>query len=414
MKLNKYIVNLVLIAFILLNLSFSRSAEQITQELQIEEALKEKVEMAIGNLFNSNDQFVVIVNATMREKPMSMGSETNTQTGENSSSSFSVIPGMPTIPQKISSQAPNSVISYSQDKFLLYHLKITVYLESGLASMGKLQTNIDKLIKESIPDIQDCSDCIFFESMNFESSASTSSDIQELKDKIEQLESEKKDAEDQIINWKFDQLEQTLAESQEQLLKYQEDELAHKKYIRQLDSMRLAKAYEIEKLYDQKRDSLLHITAVKLDEEQASRKEHDKEIIEDLLGKMGDEPKSNISNNNSGFPKWLLWSLIGVSFVVLVIIIILLAIKKRKPIYLKPKNTNTVNTQDAPQTLVGGTSVSQANQNSDVKLAELNSIRQSAVTMSVGQKEGATQIVQDWLEDGQADTQNDEESHENE
>ena len=35
--------------------------------------------------------------------------------------------------------------------------------------------------------------------------------------------------------------------------------------------------------------------------------------------------------------------------------------------------------------------------NSDVKRSELNSLRQSAVSMSVGQKDGATQIVKDWL-----------------
>ena len=38
-----------------------------------------------------------------------------------------------------------------------------------------------------------------------------------------------------------------------------------------------------------------------------------------------------------------------------------------------------------------------ANMNSDVKRSELNSLRQSAVSMSVGQKDGATQIVKDWL-----------------
>ena len=34
------------------------------------------------------------------------------------------------------------------------------------------------------------------------------------------------------------------------------------------------------------------------------------------------------------------------------------------------------------------------------KRSEFNSLRQSAVSMSVGQKEGATQIVKDWLDDG--------------
>ena len=32
--------------------------------------------------------------------------------------------------------------------------------------------------------------------------------------------------------------------------------------------------------------------------------------------------------------------------------------------------------------------------------SDLKNIRQSAVKMSVGQKQGASQIVQDWLDDG--------------
>ena len=39
-----------------------------------------------------------------------------------------------------------------------------------------------------------------------------------------------------------------------------------------------------------------------------------------------------------------------------------------------------------------------ANENSDVVRSELKSLRQSAVAMSVSQKDGANQIVQDWLE----------------
>lgn len=36
--------------------------------------------------------------------------------------------------------------------------------------------------------------------------------------------------------------------------------------------------------------------------------------------------------------------------------------------------------------------------------AELKALRQSAVSMSVNQREGATQIVKDWLSDGATDS----------
>ena len=37
--------------------------------------------------------------------------------------------------------------------------------------------------------------------------------------------------------------------------------------------------------------------------------------------------------------------------------------------------------------------------------AELKALRQSAVSMSVSQREGATQIVKDWLSDGANDSE---------
>ena len=41
--------------------------------------------------------------------------------------------------------------------------------------------------------------------------------------------------------------------------------------------------------------------------------------------------------------------------------------------------------------------------------AEIQSQRQSAVAMSAGQKEGATQILKDWLDESKNDEENSEE-----
>ena len=85
---------------------------------------------------------------------------------------------------------------------------------------------------------------------------------------------------------------------------------------------------------------------------------------------------------------------------------------------MKPKTTPSAD--DAGATSVSNTQTAdnasesvefdktQANENSDVVRSELKSLRQSAVAMSVSQKDGANQIVQDWL-----DTEGGEESDEN-
>ena len=52
----------------------------------------------------------------------------------------------------------------------------------------------------------------------------------------------------------------------------------------------------------------------------------------------------------------------------------------------------------------------QAHSNDDVLKSELHSLRQSAVSMSVSEKAGANQIVQDWLDDGEDSPQNSDEN----
>ena len=72
-----------------------------------------------------------------------------------------------------------------------------------------MKKNIKALVKESIPEIKDCDDCVRFETMNMAISGSASS-YQELLKKIEQLEEDKRNAEQQILNWRFDELEKQL------------------------------------------------------------------------------------------------------------------------------------------------------------------------------------------------------------
>ena len=52
-----------------------------------------------------------------------------------------------------------------------------------------------------------------------------------------------------------------------------------------------------------------------------------------------------------------------------------------------------------------------ANENEEVQKSELQSLRQSAVSMSVSEKSGANQIVQDWLSDGAAEEDNEEQDN---
>jgi len=120
----------------------------------------------------------------------------------------------------------------------------------------------------------------------------------------------------------------------------------------------------------------------------------------------------------------------SIIFLFVVILIVVLNSGKKQPVqtvYLKPKGSNgnskkdkkktkktdkdtdvddeskeSASSQDnqtntAPPTFVQPT---MAHQDDNVIRSEMQSMRQSAVSMSVGQKEGASQIIKDWLADG--------------
>ena len=144
---------------------FTQNAELITQKINVENAIRDKVNVTINKLLDQS-QYVIIVNARMDLKGFSMSADKKTSDQEESTTSYySPIPGLlPTVPQNIKNPSSNTY-NYSTDKYLLYGLDIAIYLEESAAS-GSLKQNIIRLINESIPEIIECDDCIRFETMN--------------------------------------------------------------------------------------------------------------------------------------------------------------------------------------------------------------------------------------------------------
>ena len=399
----------------------SQNVELITQKINVENAIRDKVNVTINKLLDQS-QYVIIVNARMDLKGFSMLEKQEDQAQSNTEKGYySPIPGLlPTIPQNIKNPTSNTY-NYSTDKYLLYGLDIAIYLEESVAS-GSLKQNITRLVNESIPEIMDCEDCIRFETMNMGSR--TNSNYQDLLLKIEQLEADKRDAETQILNWKFDELEKQLALSEDARGEW-ETQARQRERSRQIsDSLRMVGLEKIEKEYRKKQDSLYLITSIKLDEAVRGRIESSTELTDklidiiktgmdtnadkDLLGAGSDIDRGS----KGGFG--LLWGALGV-IIILLGTVLLFVLKGRQPVYLKPKTKKPLADNEGSQGVPSDDPVvtknemsnvaeavefdkTHANENSDVVRSELKSLRQSAVAMSVSQKDGANQIVQDWLE----------------
>ena len=429
-KIKFYFINII---FVMSSILIGQNAELITQKINVENAIRDKVSVMITKLVD-RDNFVIIVNARMDQKPSfqmnSSNNITNTQNSENRGSGYSPIPGLlPTMPkQTIYEPEKSSAFSYSTDKYLLYGLDIAVYLDQDIVN-GGLQQNIRRLILETLPEIVDCDDCLRFEAMQIKNSKESGT-YQEMLDKIAKLEEDRRQAEQQIMNWKFDQLEEQLAMADDARSQWEEQARQREKARQIADSVRLAKLQKIETEYRRRQDSLYLTTSLKLDDAIRGRIQSE----EDLNNKLIDIIKSGINNNvnedvvkseskdynkidldrnlNSG-GNMMLWIVISIIMLLLIVLlIVVLKNQKQKPVYLKPKG-NKDPVKEAPVSVDTPSAVSNqqtlANSNTDVQRSELNSLRQSAVSMSVGQKEGATQIVKDWLDDGETPSETEEE-----
>jgi hypothetical protein len=316
--------------------------------------------------------------------------------------------------QTIYEPEKSSAFSYSIEKYLLYGLDIAIYLDQEVTT-GSLQQNIKRLILDTLPEIVDCDDCIRFETMQINSSKQSGT-YQDMLDKIAELEEDRRQAEQQIMNWKFNQLEEQLVIADDARNEWEEQAREREKDRQAADSARLNKLQKIEEEYRRRQDSLYLTTSLKLDDAIRGRIQSE----EDLNNKLIDIIKSGINQNvnedvvkseskdynnidldrnlssGNNLMLWIVFSII----ILLLIVLLIVVLKNQKPVYLKPKKNEETEPQEATISTSEGTTNNQtlANDNQDVQRSELNSLRQSAVSMSVGQKEGATQIVKDWLD----------------
>ena len=409
----------LLFSFLICSFLFNQNAELITQKIDVENAIRDKVSVTLGKLLNQ-DQFVVIVNARMDLKAFSMDNATS-QASSSRSGSYSPIPGLPTVPQNIKSPNGNT-FKYSTDKYLLYGLDIAIYLDEDQEN-AMMQDNIRRLINDTIPEISECEDCLRFETMNMASSGSSS--YQELLQQIDALEKDKRSAEQEILNWRFDELEKQLSISEDARNGWETQARERELKRQEEDASRIASLEKIEKEYRKKQDSLYLITSIKLDEAVRGRIQSSSDLTDKLIDiikvgmdanadkdLLGGSINPDLNRKSKGLSSaTLLW---GALFVIIILLgaVLLFVSKGKQTVYLKPKPgaaTPATNGGGATSNETSGSTDNDSdesisftetnvNENQDVQRSELKSLRQSAVAMSVSHKDGANQIVQDWLD----------------
>ena len=419
-----------LMILIAMNFSYGQNAELISQQITIENAIKGKVDVVI-NKFLKPSEYLTIVNARLDFKPLSLKSvEQKEDPANQSSSQYSVIPGlMPSIPtqQSLYRQSnQSSELSFSGEKYILYQLEIIIYLDESV-STGSLQTNLSTVVMQNLKEV-DCENCIRFETLELpgqdEESASNDSNLQSLLDEIDSLKKTMRDSQLKIKDSQINELEDINAKYLDEIQGFQ-DHLKEQDRIRQeAEELRMTRLEQNERNYRAKQDSLYVLTSIKLDEAVRGRIQSEETTKKELLSviKMqiqGEELEGSVSDNTQSdlFTKTptsgkrgmssQMWLMILILLLLLAILLVVIT-RGKQTVYLKPKNNNGNNLGfSSANTAPAEFGATQANENDDVKKTELQSLRQKAVSMSVSEKAGANQIVQDWLGDTESEESDD-------
>ena len=285
----KKIIQILLTVVTAASFIFSQNAELISQQITIENAIKNKVD-AVINKFLKPSEHLTIVNARLDFKPLSLKSvEDKDQAPQSSSSQYSVIPGlMPSIPtqQSLYNQSNKAQsLSFSGEKYILYQLEIIIYLDESV-STGSLQTNLSTVIMQNLKEV-DCENCIRFETLELPgdqgSGQNSNENLKALLDEIDSLKETMRNSQLAIKDSQIDELEDINVRYLDEIKGFQDHLKEQDRLKQEAEAMRMARLEENERNYRGKQDSLYVLTSVKLDEAVRGRIQSEETTKKELL-----------------------------------------------------------------------------------------------------------------------------------
>ncbi len=365
-------------------------------KFQIENNLNSKITSVIRDLLNYQDnQFAVTSNVLILDS-------------RNSSNSVSKTFGalelegiLPSVPQK-TQQAGTANI----DDYKIQIKDITVWLDYEL-DMINAQQNIRKSLFDSIDWLNDCENCLKFRTKQFTVSKNAQNSTANINPNSMNpnnlaTEDDLRIIEDNIIYLqeqieKFDENSNNNSAKNQWMTDFLNKELQEQK---ELNSELSDQLIENAKNIIRRDSSIIMNTTLGQKEIAQTAMQENSRIVEKV---------SDNQFENNRYMLIVLFVLIGI-----VVLLVLLSFfnKGPKTVYLRPKSNDKTPSKDeivsnnqpnTPQNLSSSDQISEttkAYEDESVIQSDLKTIKQSAVKMSVGQKHQASQILKDWLDDG--------------
>ena len=400
----------VLTAFCLLT---GQGLGLFTQKIALENSLRDKIYSELGRVINQS-RFVVVVNLELglhgdliSDPRSGMSDDNNSYT---SSSRMKYLPGVPLSGTKSKQNKKHRPIAMASDEYLITKVDVAIYIDEKLAS-GTNEMMIESLIENIMPETAECNDCVRIETMTFTESEEES-EVSQLRAQLQEMQDNERKREIRELNKELDLLRSELEDSENEQIDWVN-------YLRIQDSLKLAK---LEASEEEARNKLDTVINARINSE-TKTKEDLIDIIkyknniptgedDDLFGMQ--VPRSSSANT---------MLILGLALVLLIMLAFILFFRNNNnsPVYLKPKeeglknnsekNNNSEAQDDSTssdestidQPLSASRPQTMMNQDESVLLSEMKALRQSAVSLSASQKEGATQIIRDWMSDANSD-----------
>ena len=383
--------------------------KELATKLQIETNLSEKVSNVISKVYNEN-QFAVTTNILL----LSVGNSANTTQTVQSFGALELEGILPAVPSTNNAGGP----VMDNNDYRVQIKDITIWLDSDL-NVINAQNEIKPYIFDAMDWLAGCQNCIQFKSMQFPNSGSRltgeqkistsgidAEDLKIIEENIEyilnQLDQLAESGESEGVSkneWMIDYLTRALDEQKIENQGLRTEVLTTYKNVLQADSLlKITSLANVKEIAETAIDANANVIS---EVEKAAANEDDNKT------KLIKTVAENVQGDDT-----ILYIILGL-LMVLLIVLVILDRRGPKTVYLKPKQNKDANqvkkTADTESTTPPAPTTKETTETFDATSAyaddsvvqsDLKSMKQSAVKMSVGQKQGASQIVQDWLDDG--------------
>ncbi len=391
----------------------------LSQKIAIENSYQQKVSSAVSRMLGQ-EKFLVIVSIEFSSIGGTLKKTATPQSGTSSSGEF--FPGIPTVPSIRGTQPSYGSASQTRGENDLEIGRVEVTLGMDKTSItGTLKQEIKSLIEKIIPQTKDCDDCIKIEAMQFQTNQKNV-EIEKLRKELDSLQAE-------IRASKLDADSQRLKDLDTQLteVRNRRDQLESIEDLRKLqqikeDSLRFVQLVAAERVR-KTQDSLKFVnTEKRLERVMESKIKSDSVIIHETLSIVkqqaggGKEDESLLGMQLGSGGSGIMGSVIFILLIIALMVVTFLAASNKKPktIYLKPKGAEKEKAKDKKKGEKKDSDETEPEvedeeqeeaptlaprPDEDAMRSELRSLRQTAVSLTVGEKEGASALIKEWLED---------------